>query len=239
MSTAFVARPPDAGESPDQGPGGPAAYIASKIAAERAVRDSGLPATIVRPSIIIGDTADGHISAFQGLHKVAGSIVLNAVPVVPAAPDSLIDCVPQDVAARAVGMLVRAGQTGEEHWLTAGESALPLIEMVDGCVAVAHRFGLRPDRPRMVPAESVDRLLMPLLAEVASHAQRRRFKVFTELMLLFQGETALPSTLDKIGPGLARDRAGLREAFIRSVEYWAHRQGVLVAATAARNGAVA
>jgi thioester reductase-like protein len=46
----------------------PNAYDRSKLEAERVVRESGLLATIVRPSIVAGDSQTGAIVNFQGLH---------------------------------------------------------------------------------------------------------------------------------------------------------------------------
>ena len=54
MSTAFVAR---AGEQGGAG-GGPAAYIASKVEAERVVRESRTGSVILRPSVITGDSRE-------------------------------------------------------------------------------------------------------------------------------------------------------------------------------------
>ena len=49
-------------------------YASSKAAAEQAVRSSGVPYVILRPSVVIGDSVTGEIAAFQGLHKVVAGI---------------------------------------------------------------------------------------------------------------------------------------------------------------------
>ncbi|KAA2250946.1 NAD-dependent epimerase/dehydratase family protein [Solihabitans fulvus] len=227
VSTAFVARPPEHDEDADpKAPGGPAAYIASKVAAEQAVRDSGVPAAIVRPSVLIGDSVDGHILAFQGLHKLSGMIIKNAVPILPALAESLIDFIPQDVAARALGALVRDGVTHGEYWLTAGAASVTLGEMVDVCQELAERSGKPVHRPRMIPTEAVNRLLMPLLDEIIPPRQRVRFEQFIQLMLLFQNEAVLPTTMEEIRPGLSIDHGPLFESYRVSMEYWCERNGV-------------
>jgi nucleoside-diphosphate-sugar epimerase len=221
MSTAFVARPPVDGVVD-----GRSAYVASKIAAEDVVRQSGDPHVILRPSILIGDSRDGHIAAFQGIHKVAGSILKDALPVLPAGPAALVDCIPQDVVARAVGRLLRTGVTQGEFWLTAGAHALTLRDLVDVTLAVAQQLDLRVSAPRLVGGEMVERLLLPLMEEVLPPLRRRQMRGFLDLMTLFQTESPIQSSLADIGPGYAPDRADLLQAFRRSVEFWALHHGL-------------
>jgi nucleoside-diphosphate-sugar epimerase len=218
MSTAFVARPAALVERPGSGV---AAYLQSKRAAERLVRDSAADAVIMRPSLVIGDSRDGRIAAFQGLHKVMAAIYRGLLPVLPAAPTALIDFVPQDVVAHAVGRLVRLGVRGGEYWMTAGPNALTVDELVGRTLDMAARRGPRPAAPRMVPAETLNRLLLPLLEEVLPASARRVFHTFAELMLLFQADEPIATDLPAIGLGVQIGPDQLRAAFSRSVDYWA------------------
>ncbi|MEU7905455.1 SDR family oxidoreductase [Actinoplanes sp. NPDC049118] len=221
MSTAFVARD---GAQADAAGGGVTAYVKSKVASENLVRDSGLPWTIVRPSVLIGDSRDGRIAAFQGIHKVIGATYRGTLPVLPADLDSMIDFVPQDVVARAVGRLIRDPQAGGEHWLTAGDQALRLTEMVELTLDLAELTGPRPHPPRMVPVEAVDRLLLPMLEDVLPVGIRRQFSAFAELMLLFQSRTAMPSSLPALGLGDEVSHAALCRAFRLSAEQLVNRR---------------
>jgi Male sterility protein len=54
-------------------------YASSKLAAEQVVRSSGVPHVILRPSVVIGDSATGEIAAFQGLHQVVSGIFAGIV----------------------------------------------------------------------------------------------------------------------------------------------------------------
>jgi hypothetical protein len=219
MSTAFVARDP---ADPDGG--GVTAYVRSKVASEGLVRDSGLPWTIVRPSVLIGDSRTGRISAFQGIYKVIGQVYRGTLPVLPADLDSMIDFVPQDIVARAVGRLVRDPHAGGEHWLTAGDQALSLLEMVELTLDLAELTGPRPHPPRMVPVEAVGRLLLPMLEDVLPIGIRRQFSAFAELMLLFQSRTALPSSLPALGFGDEIAHPALCRAFSLSAEQLVNRR---------------
>lgn len=234
MSTAMVARNVARKEAPRNiEAAGVQAYVKSKSTSEALVRDSGTPAVILRPSVVIGDAATGHISAFQGIHKVIAGTYRGTIPVLPADPGSLIDCIPQDVAARAVGRLIRDGVTSGEYWLTAGTQALTLDDMVRLTLDVAQRYGPRPAPPRMVPTEMVDRLLMPLLDDVLTRSLRRQFEAFVELMLLFQANVAMSCTMPELGLAAETTHEALLAAFTRSVEYLAHQQGLVPAGAAA------
>ncbi|HEX6358723.1 SDR family oxidoreductase [Actinophytocola sp.] len=225
VSTAFVARPP-AADPDDPDVAGLVAYVHSKIAAEELVRAAGPGHVILRPPVVIGDTDTGRIAKFQGIHQMFGALVQNAVPLIPADPTSLIDVLPQDVVARAIGRLVRAEITEGEYWLTAGGAAPTVADLVDITVSVGERLGHAVHRPRMLPAEAVDRLLIPLMEDVLPPELRRRFGSFVQLMTLFQSERALPTSLPAIGLDVTMSHRGLLAAFRRSVEYWAVRTGL-------------
>jgi nucleoside-diphosphate-sugar epimerase len=225
VSTAFVARPPTA-DADDRDVAGLVAYVHSKIAAEELVRSAGAGHVILRPPVVIGDTDTGRIAKFQGIHQMFGALVQNAVPLIPADPAALIDMLPQDVVARAIGRLVRTGITEGEYWLTAGAAAPTVADLVETTVSVGERLGHTVHRPRMLPAEAVDRLLIPLMEDVLPPPLRRRFGSFVQLMTLFQSEHALPSSLPAIGLDVTMSHRGLLAAFRRSVEYWAVRTGL-------------
>jgi thioester reductase-like protein len=237
VSTAFVARPPEA-DPHDPDVAGLVAYVQSKIAAEQLVRDAAADHVIMRPPVIIGDAGTGRIGTFQGIHQMVGSLLRNAVPLIPADPHSLIDVMPQDVVARAIARLVRTEVTGGEFWLTAGRAAPTVADLVDITVSVGEQLGHQVQRPRMIPAEAVDRLLIPLMQDVLPPSLRRRFGAFIQLMTLFQSERALPSSLPDIGLDVTMSRQHLQDAFRRSVEYWTVRTGLARGEQVATNGAV-
>lgn len=219
VSTAFVARPPDV--DPEHRAEGAAAYIESKIESEELVRGSGLDTVILRPSVLSGHSRTGHIPNYQGLHTMMGGIMRGTVPIIPADPSALIDCLPQDVAARAIGLLLRQGVRAGEYWLTAGEQAMRLQAAVDICSEVARAAGLSPAPPRLMSAEAVSRLLIPLMEGFIDPRLRRKFTSFIELMLVFQATVALPTSLPELGLSGECRREALTAAFGRSAQSWA------------------
>ncbi|MFS8203759.1 SDR family oxidoreductase [Streptomyces sp. CWNU-52B] len=226
MSTAFVANPL-APEEQQRFPGA-AAYLASKSAAEEAVRSARVPGVVLRPSVVMGDSSTGRIARIQGLTRALGGMVKGQVPVLPGSDGSRIDMVPQDMVARAVGDLVRAGTTEGEYWLTAGPEAILQREVVDVCLEFAERHGERPHPPRLIPLEAVHRLLLPLL-EGPSFPQsvRRRLQDYAELLLVFQRELPFASDMGTPHCGEAPTRAAIRSALMRNVECWATGRGGL------------
>jgi nucleoside-diphosphate-sugar epimerase len=220
VSTAFVA----SHDEDDQRGSGPMAYVSSKAAAEQVVRGSGLAAVTLRPSIVIGDSHDGRIAAFQGIHQLAGWMLKDALPVLPADPASVIDYIPQDVVAKAVRRLLERQVSDGNYWLTAGEHAPTLADLVQVMLDLAATLGVQTHAPRLMPASAVGRLLLPLLDDVLTPVQSRHFRLQLDLLRLFQSSGPLPSALHDLGIDVTRDSQ--LDAFRRSVEYWASVNGL-------------
>lgn len=135
-------------------------YERSKREAEAVVRQSGVPATIVRPSIIIGDSQSGVIGKQQGIHRMIRLLLTGILPAVPGSAASRIDFVPQDQVAAAIVGLLRQNSVGGEYWLTAGETALPLQ---DGLAILVERASRILERqipmPKLVAPAVFERML--------------------------------------------------------------------------------
>jgi nucleoside-diphosphate-sugar epimerase len=219
VSTAFVTRQELArnGSSTAR----PEVYLDSKRLAEQAIRDSGVPANIIRPSVVIGDSATGRISEFQGLHNIAGAILRNALPLVPLQPDSRIDFVPQDLVARVILGLVRAGTTGGEYWVTGGEAAPTAGRIVELGLELGRSLGLELDAPRFVSQDMVDRLIRPVFIDALPRGQRRRFDDMLAMTALFHTPEPFHSTYGRL-PGIETlSTEDLEHAFTVSMRHYA------------------
>ncbi|MEV0598662.1 SDR family oxidoreductase [Streptomyces sp. NPDC050315] len=228
VSTAFVASALT--EEDRQRFPGAAAYLDSKITSEQMMRTSGLPGAIVRPSVVMGDSVTGRISAQQGLTKAIGSVVLGQVPVLPGEFDSRIDMIPQDLVTRAIGDLIRGGVSKGEYWLTAGEQAPLLREITDICEEFAVQHGLpRPARLRLIPVDAVHRLLLPMLEDTPlPRSMRQRFQSYAELLLVFQRELPFDTSLGGPDCGSRPVRADIYQALVRNLESWAEMHSALL-----------
>jgi len=151
VSTAFVAGKrrgfiregePDTGERRSSDFNN--AYEQSKWEAECLVRASGIPWTIVRPSIVVGDSRSGFTLHFRVVYSVIRLWLRDVVPRAPVARDARIDIVPSDFVASAIVRLcelpvgVSAGKT--LHLCSGADAPGP----VDVMAAAGRAFGRKP-----------------------------------------------------------------------------------------------
>lgn len=227
VSTAFVAR---VGEFEQSAPAAdlrtPFSYVRSKVEAEQLVFGSGLDPVVVRPSVLMGDSKTGHIEAFQGWHSMCGAAIGGQTPFLPAGADTLVDSVPVDFAARAIARIALTGAQPGAWWLTAGEHAFTLGESLELCLAEAAARGLSPERPRLLPREMVERLVLPAFGDGVPPELRRQMLEGLELMRMFGSEQRFPSRWpsEHGAPGPTRDE--LAGAFDQSLRYLCDEYGL-------------
>ena len=227
VSTAFVARVGEFDQaSPAAGLRTPVSYVRSKVEAEELVFASGLDPVVVRPAVLMGDSRTGHIEAFQGWHSMCGAAIGGQTPFLPAGPDTLVDAVPVDFAARAIARIARAGAQPGEWWLTAGEHAFTLGESLELCLREAAVRGLSPQRPRLLPREMVERLVLPAFGAGVPPALQRQMLEGVELMRLFGSEHRFPSRWPGELGAPAPTRHELTRAFEQSLRYLCDEYGL-------------
>jgi thioester reductase-like protein len=123
-------------------------YEQSKFEAEELIRShEGLPYTILRPSIVVGDRNNGWTSAFNVLYWPLRAFARGLFTAVPAIPSAPVDVVSIDYVADAIYQLCETtcGKRVTYH-LTAGEHASTIAELA----GLASRYFRRPV-PRVVP----------------------------------------------------------------------------------------
>jgi thioester reductase-like protein len=123
-------------------------YEQSKFEAEQLVRSTpGLPFTILRPSIVVGDRRTGWTATFNVLYWPLRALALGLYPAVPAIPSAPVDVVSIDYVADATYELCEsAGGIGETYHLTAGAQATTIQELA----VEASRYFNRPV-PKVLP----------------------------------------------------------------------------------------
>ncbi len=146
-------------------------YERTKLEAEVEVRERGteLPAQVVRPSIVVGDSRTGWTPAFNVLYWPLRAFARGNYPVLPATRTSPVDVVPVDYVADA--LLELGGRPGTTFHLTAGDRASTVGELVElGCEYL--------DRapPRLLPPPLYRRALHPLLVRIGSERRRRALR---------------------------------------------------------------
>jgi long-chain acyl-CoA synthetase len=126
-------------------------YEQSKFEAERLVRESvGLPFTIMRPSIVVGDRRSGWTAAFNVLYWPLRAFARGLFTTVPAIPSAPVDVVSVDYVADAIYALCgELGDPGQTYNLTAGPQASTIGEIA----GIASRYFGRPAPKVLTPAE--------------------------------------------------------------------------------------
>jgi thioester reductase-like protein len=122
-------------------------YEQTKYEAERLVRAwPGLPFTIMRPSIVVGDRHSGWTSAFNVLYWPLRAFARGLFTSLPALPSAPVDVVSVDYVADAIHELSLSCGTGQTYHLTAGDQASTIGEIAQ----LASRYFRRP-LPRILP----------------------------------------------------------------------------------------
>ncbi len=109
------------------------AYEQSKLESELllAERAADLPLTVVRPSIVVGESDSGWTSAFNVLYWPLRALARGLLPTVPAQAEGLIDMVPVDyVADGIVHALLRPTHVAGTLHLVAGAAAPAVAEVL-------------------------------------------------------------------------------------------------------------
>jgi thioester reductase-like protein len=126
-------------------------YEQTKFEAEHVVRSHrGLPTTIMRPSIVVGDRRSGWTAAFNVLYWPLRAFARGLYQAVPAIPSAPVDVVSIDYVADAIYELSnRPAGSAETYHLTAGANASSIAELAE----MASRYFDRPPPRVLAPAE--------------------------------------------------------------------------------------
>jgi nucleoside-diphosphate-sugar epimerase len=181
VSTAYVAGDRRGTVLEDDARSGPFrnSYEQTKAEGERVVRASGLPWTIARPSIVVGERDTGWTASFNVLYAPLRALAAGAYPVLPARRGAPLDIVPVDYVADGVVALAGHPEAAEGTFhLTAGACASTIGELLDLATG-----GLDVPTPRVVPPRAYRALMEPLVMRRASRSTRR---------LLAQSEVYFP-----------------------------------------------
>ncbi|MEO7275591.1 MAG: SDR family oxidoreductase [Vicinamibacterales bacterium] len=201
-------------------------YEVSKREAEQAVRTSGVPAVIVRPSIVIGDSVDGSMTQFQGFHFLMDLIVRGSFPL-PGTAQALVDVVPRDLVASVVAALVARPDITGEYWVTSGDRALSLSQTVTIWAEHWHRLTGQPvRRPRMVSPDIVERLARPAFLPALPKELQATMSHALHLVKYVNITRPFPSSLAQLAALIGSPLLPTPElTLIRNVEGWSRHIG--------------
>ncbi|HEX8647651.1 MAG TPA: SDR family oxidoreductase [Thermoleophilaceae bacterium] len=219
-SSAFIDRA-EMLEGEEEGvAGGLREYLQSKMQAEDLVRGSGLPYAIIRPPLLFSDSRTGRITREQALHKVLKGISTGTLPFLPWPPRAHADYMPQDIFAKALAGLLRAGKpNGEEYWATAGPEAIEVDDLIDTCVDTMAEHGVEVARVPTFDVEMVKRLIVPAFLSEFDERSQERFRGLIALAMVFGTDDPFPCNWSEIPgapPHPTRDQ--LRDVLSLTVE---------------------
>jgi UDP-glucose 4-epimerase len=162
-------------------------YEAAKAQAETLLvgeMEKGLPATIHRPSMVVGNSQDGRIIQFQVFYYLCELLSGRRTRgIVPDTSDIRLDIVPVDYVARAIHVSSqRTDSIGRIFHLCAGPSQAPTINDLARHVRdffISHGRAAPPVK-RISPA--LVRTLLPLAALLSSAKRRRSLRSLTHFL---------------------------------------------------------
>jgi thioester reductase-like protein len=198
-------------------------YERSKHEAEAVVRAADVPWTIVRPSIVVGETTTGWTASFNVLYAPLRAFSAGAYPLIPARRRAPVDIVPVDYVADAVAALAEHPEAdrGTFH-LTASSRASSVGEIME---LTTGRIDRRP--PRLVSPRIYQRFVHPLVLRRAAPSTRR---------LLERSEVYFPYFAMRVRFDDARARALLDPMGITPAPLSSYFERIIEFAHAARWG---
>ena len=194
------------------GPAAPVAseYVASKRQAEALVRSSQVDWTISRPSIISGHSKSGAIASFQGFHLFIATVLNGRLPIIPLERDTPCDFIPADWVAEGIARVVADPEWRQTYWLTSGEQALTIGEMMECGRQFAAEMGRDLNQVAWMSPQRVETEIFPTLRP----RQRERLRILVDLSKVMTRRAAFPTHV----PSVTKD--GLRQTLLANLRYW-------------------
>ena len=122
-------------------------YEETKYRAEVLVQDrmaEGLPATIYRPAIVVGDSQTGATEKYDGPYYLVRLLLaqpsaLSVLTTVPGAAETELNVVPRDFVVDAIAQLSRRDDTAGEVYHLCDPAPLPIPRFVDAVAEATDR----------------------------------------------------------------------------------------------------
>ncbi|MGB2711361.1 MAG: SDR family oxidoreductase [Conexibacter sp.] len=205
-------------------------YVTSKLDSERVVRGSGLPATIFRPTNLVGDSRTGKIAREQIIQRVTGFVCRGRAPLYPTRRETLVDIIPQDILAKTVAAIIRDEDVGSEYWLTYGDRAFKVSRALELCVEFMDGIGRPISPPSTIDPDEIE----ARGDEIAALPPIAR-AFFARLLEFSDGMTAcgvFPSDMDQLTKRYGLSQPSLEDAYMRGLDFWARSKGIRPTTTA-------
>lgn len=152
-------------------------YEAAKAQAERHIwnaSDEGLPITIHRPSMVIGDSRTGATTHFQVFYHLLEFLSgKKTLGIIPDPLETCLDVIPVDIVSKAVVLSCNdLSQVGKVFHLASGSNAVLLRKLVEVLQEYLQANGETLPDLRLVPSKWFKRIL-PFLKMLSSKKGRK------------------------------------------------------------------
>ena len=169
-------------------------YEAAKAEAERVVWDegAGLPITVHRPSMVVGDSRDGRVIQFQVFYHLCEFLSGGRTfGIMPRLGSTRLDTVPVDWVAAAIAWSSAHPErsTGRILHLCAGPQAMPLPELQQLVRQLWQQHGRRVPRLHTLPNQWLQRLV-PVIGALAGAKTRRALRGLPPVLAYLAEEQA-------------------------------------------------
>jgi nucleoside-diphosphate-sugar epimerase len=176
----------------------PKHYLESKRAAEALVSGSGLDWHIVRPSIVIGAPETDPTTRFQGFHFWANALVRGQLPLIPVDRTDLLDFVPAGLVGDVLASIADTPPPWRESWVTAGSEAWFAPRVIEAVLRIGAERGHEVERPRLMAADAVDRLVRPVFFPELPKRIVRRYDQVTAVSVVVVTREPFESSLPEL-----------------------------------------
>ncbi len=133
-------------------------YEQSKAEAELKVCESGLPCSICRPGMIVGDSKSGRVKNFNTIYYVLKMMLQGRLHVLPVSAGTLLNLVPVDYVAQCIVKICFSEDAeGKIFHLTCPQSASPTVgELTDHVRKwAAENLSLKLLKPAFLPVPAL------------------------------------------------------------------------------------
>ena len=157
-------------------------YERSKYEGELIVKNSGLPISIFRPGMVVGNSKTGYLKTFNTIYVLIRLYLNNQLPLMPVSSGVKINLVPVDYVADTVTKLTFDQKAeGLTFHVTAPYSTLPNIEeFIDFIQKWAYNnLGLKISKPLFLSSSSIPYISNFL--KISGSNGNRLSKIMTEL----------------------------------------------------------
>ncbi|KZN44675.1 SDR family oxidoreductase [Pseudoalteromonas luteoviolacea] len=174
-------------------------YEQSKREAEACLSDN---VTVIRPSVIIGDSVAGLMPKKQGIHNMLKLATKEVIPIVPGDANTLVDVIPRDIVAKCILTVVDKNLKGE-FWLTAGGLAKTLGDLLtlgeDEELQSLYQIGFKA--PKLMSPTTFERLVKPVFMPALPKRFKRMFEetsIYLKYLDMSEGFQSDISTLAEV-----------------------------------------